>query len=283
MSKKLGQHFLKNPEKIRAIIAALELRDGDTVIEVGPGHGELTGELLRYPITLYAIEKDQNLYETLARKKWKDTKAKYCFIHEDIRNILQGGGAQFNSNKYMEVQPPSIHAPYKITGNIPYYLTGRLLRLLGELEPKPERAIFTLQREVAERITAAPPKMNLLAASIQFWADPKIITYISKNDFKPKPKVDSAVIKLKTKKYESGTKKPYYELIKILFKQPRKTILNNLRVFSEIPVGTILKKTGINPAMRPQNVSIEQIKNLAREFTHSPANGTETPRRDAIL
>lgn len=283
MSKKLGQHFLKNPEKIRAIIAALELRDGDTVIEVGPGHGELTGELLRYPITLYAIEKDQNLYETLVRKKWKDAKAKYCFIHEDIRNILQGGGAQFNSNKFMEVQPPYIHVPYKITGNIPYYLTGRILRLLGKLEPKPERAVITLQREVAERITAAPPKMNLLAASVQFWADPKIITYISKNDFKPRPKVDSAVVKLKTKKYESGMKKPYYELIKILFKQPRKTILNNLRVFSEIPVGTILKTTGINPAMRPQNVSIEQIKNLAREFSHSPANGTETPRRDAIL
>jgi 16S rRNA (adenine1518-N6/adenine1519-N6)-dimethyltransferase len=125
--------------------------------------------------------------------------------------------------------------------------------------------------------------MNLLAASVQFWAEPEIVDYISKKDFKPRPKVDSAIIKFNIKtsdvlRTSDVQKLKYYQLIKILFKQPRKTILNNLinlktSDFSKIDVNIrksdILKslnKVGINPQDRPQNLTIEQIKKLSTLF-----------------
>ena len=112
--------------------------------------------------------------------------------------------------------------------------------------------------------------MNLLAASVQFWAEPKIIGYVSRKDFSPPPKVDSAIIELKIKNYELRIKDNYYRIIKILFKQPRKTILNNLLSGigdkNKEEIVEKLKKAGIDPRARPQNLSIEQIIELSTLF-----------------
>ena len=128
-----------------------------------------------------------------------------------------------------------------------------------ELEHKPSLIVFTLQKEVAERLAAKPPKMNKLAASVQFWAEPKIIDYLKPSDFSPPPKVHSAIIRLLPKPYTLNPK-PYYQLVNIIFKQPRKTIFNNLR-------GTGLEKRlaeiGLTGQERPQNLTIDQIKTLA--------------------
>ena len=180
---------------------------------------------------------------------------------------------------------------FKIVGNIPFYITGYLLRILGELEKKPSLIVLTVQKEVAERVCAEPPRMNLLAASVQFWAEPKIIDYIPKTDFQPQPKVDSAIIKLVISNQPLATSENYYKLIKIIFKQPRKTILNNLAsgvkyqassiknqkipISSRIidKVGTkeeiikILETLKISPTDRPQNLTIEQIKNLSVQLS----------------
>ena len=171
---------------------------------------------------------------------------------------------------------------YKIIGNIPFYVTGYLFRVLGELKNKPSLIVFFLQKEVAQRICAKPSKMNpphrqtmwgmnLLAASIQFWAEPEIIDYISKKDFKPEPKVDSAIIKLSPRTYADWTRtdaENYYKFIKILFKQPRKTIINNLRpTINDLQqIKEKLKKLGINSNDRPQNLDIKQIKELSTLF-----------------
>ena len=87
----------------------------------------------------------------------------------------------------------------KIVGNIPYYITGKLLRIISELEHKPERTVLLIQKEVALRICATPPDMNRLAASVQFWADAEIIAHVPRNDFSPAPEVDSAVVVLNAK------------------------------------------------------------------------------------
>lgn len=253
--RKLGQHFLKNKSKIRKIIKALELKNGDTVIEIGAGHGELTKNLKsqsarwRTNLKIIAIEKDKKLAGVL-KLKFKHQKSKIEIIEGDALETI-----------------PQITKSYKVMGNIPYYITGRLLRVLSELKNKPKLIVLTIQKEVAQRICAKPPAMNHLAAAVQFWVEPKIIDFISKNDFKPRPKVDSAIIKLKVKPVTSYRLlvTNYYNLIKILFKQPRKTILNNLKAGLKIQKNEIIRKllmAQVNPEERPQNLSLEKLKKL---------------------
>ncbi len=249
--KFLGQNFLKDHKVLERIAEALEIKEGDTVVEIGPGHGELTRRILKYsPSKLMAIEKDGELIES--------------FLGELIDQYPNLEVVQADALK----QIPQIDYPYKLVGNIPYYITGHLLRILQGLSQKPSLIVLTLQKEVANRLCAEPPKMNLLAATIQLWAKPQIIRYISKKSFRPAPKVDSAVVKITpfgNQKVQEISDE-YYKIVKVLFKQPRKTILNNLRSLGATPEQ--LEKFGLDPRLRPQNLSIEQIKGLARLFTH---------------
>ena len=272
MSQKLGQHFLKSKEKLRKIAESLDLQDNDTVIEIGPGHGELTKELRikNSECRIVCIEKDKDLIEILKDKLSNDKNIK----------VVEGDA--------LEKLPLLIKSPklkiknYKIVGNIPYYITGYLFRILSELENRPSVSVFTIQKEVAERICAHSSKMNpthrkysmcgmnLLAASVQFWAEPKIVGYVPKKYFRPVPKVDSAILELRIKNYELRIKDNYYKLIKIIFKQPRKTVLNNLTSgFTGLKKEEIIEKllkVGVLPGFRPQNLKIEQLIELSTLF-----------------
>ncbi len=296
--KSLGQIFLINKDKIRKIVANLDLQKNDLVIEVGPGHGELTEEIRneRLDIRIIAIEKDKELAVDL-KNKFKNCK-NIEIIEGDALKIL----ADLINNlpaspKLQRGEPASLKLPlrsrdseasqrgerqttnnYKIVGNIPYYITGYLLRIIGELKNKPTLAVLTIQKEVAERICAKPPKMNLFAASVQFWAEPKIIDYISRKDFRPAPEVDSAIIVLRPRTNVNLTAPlagqaridadRYYKFIKILFKQPRKTILNNLRPITDNQqlLTAQLQKLEISLNNRSQDLSVEQIIVLSRAF-----------------
>jgi 16S rRNA (adenine1518-N6/adenine1519-N6)-dimethyltransferase len=249
MSKQLGQHFLKNKAVIRKIIDDLQLEDGDTVVEIGPGNGVLMKEMIGRgkKLKIIGIEKDSNLAENLINSR---------FVKENNIKIVKGDILDFL---------PRIKENYKLVGNIPYYITGYLLRILGEIRKKPLLIVFTIQKEVAERLTANPPKMNILGASVQVWGNIEILSYVSKNDFNPKPKVDSAVIKITPLKKEVPEK--YYETVKTIFKHPRKTILNNLLVESKEKKEVILekiKRAGLDPKMRPQNLGVEDIIKLSK-------------------
>ena len=268
MARSLGQHFLTNRFYLNKIVDSLNVKGSDFVVEIGPGHGELT-EVLAFRLQvlgknwkLITIEKDIKLVKFLKEKFSPDKNIEV--VYGDALKILP------SITKTQNLTPKT----YKLIGNLPYYITGYLLRILGELEPKPKTIVFTIQKEVAQRIIAQPPKMNLLAASVQFWAKPEIIGYIPKTAFSPQPKVDSAIIKLVPIPYALSPK-PYYRLIKILFKQPRKTILNNLINIkrADLPkidiniwrlnLQELLKKTGINPNDRPQNLSIVKISQMS--------------------
>ncbi len=280
MFQRLGQHFLKNKTKLKKIVDALELKESDVVIEIGPGHGELTYEIKnkKPKIKIIAIERDKELARALSHRvadkdleviegdALKEIKNQIEKIKNTPHKLLRNYTGQAN-------QKSKIIENLKIVGNIPYYITGYLFRVLGELESKPNIIVFTIQKEVAERITAKPPHMNLLAASIQFWAEPKIIGYISKKDFKPQPKVDSSMLKLEVRGERLEDSHTYYKFIRILFKQPRKTVVNNLVAGNRLQVtsdrGTILKKLhkfNIDPQSRPQNLTLAQIFALAKEF-----------------
>jgi 16S rRNA (adenine1518-N6/adenine1519-N6)-dimethyltransferase len=260
--RRLGQHFLKNNFVAKKIVAALQLVPDDTIIEIGPGHGELTEVVERetqstkHGIKIIAIEKDRLLAEQLRKK----------FAANNNIEIVEGDA--------LLVLPrlcSMLHVPCsKLCGNIPYYITGHLLRTIGEFTKKPSLSVLMVQKEVAERIVATPPRMNRLAASVQFWAIPKILAHVSKNEFTPPPEVDSIVLELTTKnqKQKIGSRE-YYEAVRALFQQPRKTILNNLvatekakrEVFEEG-----LSKIGVPPESRPQNLSTEDIIRIALYF-----------------
>jgi len=260
MNKRLGQHFLINKSAIKKIIAALDLQKNETVIEIGPGEGALTLPLLeereKLNCKIIGIEKDQQLAKKLGSN-----------IKLPISNfqIIEGDA--------LKILPPIIHNSsfmiqnYKIIGNIPYYITGKLLRIISELELKPALTVLMIQKEVAERVSAKPPKMNLLAAATQIWAEPKILFSLKPRDFNPPPKVDSTVIRLKphTITDNQETIISYYKMIKVIFKQPRKTLLNNLTTGLKIPKNGIEKILGslkIDPNARPQDLSLEKLKEL---------------------
>lgn len=249
MSSYLGQHFLKNKSAVEKIVAALQLVEGDNVIEIGPGHGELMAELLKHPIKLIAIEKDRELANEL----------------RDRFEVIEGDALKELVRVVQQLKTVS----YKLVGNIPYYITGHLLRIISELENKPSVTVLTIQKEVAERIVSQPPKMNRLSAITQFWAEPKIITILPPSDFDPPPEVESAVIELRSKKYEVRIMNNYYKMVKILFQQPRKTILNNLSFVlssSKEEIAEKLKLAGLKIPDRPQDLSVEMIKEITLIF-----------------
>src|SRR3989344_3468050 len=240
MRKKLGQHFLHNKAALQKIVDALSLHSGEIVIEVGPGHGELTEFLLRSDgIRVIGIEKDPALISTL-REKFKDTKS-FESYEGDVRTDLLSIIARFDS--------------YKLVGNIPYYLTGFLFRIISELPKKPDLIVLTIQKEVAERV----------------WAEPKILGVLERSDFSPPPEVDSAILELAPRKREEGFDDVrYFRFIKALFKQPRKMILNNLRdgfTLSKEDIEEKLKKFSLSSSLRPQDLSIEELVELSTVFS----------------
>jgi 16S rRNA (adenine1518-N6/adenine1519-N6)-dimethyltransferase len=261
-SRKLGQHFLVNKSAIGKIIAALDLERGDTIVEIGPGTGALTMPLAEkcrgLGCKIVAIEKDPELAKELGKN--------FQFSNTNFQ-IITDDALKFFLNWKLKIDN------WKLVGNIPYYITGKLLRIIGELENKPKLTVLTIQKEVAERIVAKPPKMNLLAAAVQIWADLEIIMNLKPKDFNPPPKVNSAIVQLKPNLSIPGTdSSKYYKVIKMVFKQPRKTLLNNLSAGLNLPknkILEILKKIGLTGEERPQNLSVEKLIGLSYTITNA--------------
>ncbi len=267
--KRLGQHFLKNRQKLKKIADSLDLKGGETVVEIGAGHGELTRMLLAVPnVKVIAIEKDKNLIKEL------EENFKFLISNFETNSNNQNSKLKIIHGDALKILPSVIrNSCCKIAGNIPFYITGQLFRVLGDLITNYQLPIttivLTVQKEVAKRICAKPPRMNLLAASVQFWADPEIVGFIPKKDFKPQPEVDAAILRLTSKqKLGKGNYQllitNYYKLIKVLFKQPRKTILNNLSALKpKEEVIPLLKKLRINPTDRPQDLAVATLKTIS--------------------
>lgn len=251
MGQKLGQHFLQNDEVAEQIAQEVAPQAGETVIEIGPGKQALTeplAQLCRAASADYiGIERDDALAQN---------------VRDAGLSVVEGDA--------IEILPKIVEslgsAPYRVVGNIPYYITGKLLRVLSELSHKPERTVLMVQKEVAERLCAAAPQMNLLAGAVQFWALPKNLFAVLAKEFSPAPKVDSAVISLTPRSVPfSVSSKIYYAALKAIFKQPRKLLLNNLEEFFENKetAKNFLAELGIAEKTRGQNLAVEKIVEIA--------------------
>jgi 16S rRNA (adenine1518-N6/adenine1519-N6)-dimethyltransferase len=263
--KSLGQHFLRCRWVINTLIRAAELTPKDIVLEIGPGTGILTRELARRVKEVTAVEKDERLADELAQ----------ALAHEKIRNTEILKGDILRSLQVIQAKLTSQNK-YKVVANIPYYLTSRLLRLLLENAPRPERIVLTIQKEVAGRILAKPPKMNLLALSVQAYATPKIIKNVPASCFTPAPEVDSAIISIRDisdRFFQENAvdKNRFFTLIRRAFSQKRKLLANSLLVqhsmLDKSKTESIVAGLGLPKNARPQELSLQNWARLAKSLS----------------
>lgn len=247
--KSLGQNFLTNPRIVEKIIATADLSGEETVVEVGPGFGILTEELLKRAKKVIAIEKDASLFQFL-REKFKDQ------IHSGQFELIYADA--------LKISPPK--KPYSWIANIPYSITSPLLDhfIRDNSENLPLRAVLLVQKEVAQKICAKPPRMNVLALHVQTFGNPKIIANVSRANFKPAPKVDSAIIKiefLETSKIpELKTKTDYEKYFALI----HKTFLKKRKMLRATLPQELLKKAGITETRRPETLSIKEWNNIVK-------------------
>ena len=265
--KTLGQNWLVNPHILDKVVSAAEISKADTILEVGPGTGNLTKKLAEKAGKVIAIEKDSRLVDCLKNEfSTKYAMTKSVEIVEG--DILKIDIEKLSRDLNLEIR----HFTYKVVGNIPYYITSNFLRTIFESAgwrmTQPKLIVLTVQKEVARRIMARPPHMNLLALSVQYYSEPEIIGYISKNNFRPVPKIDSAIIKLKPKNNEHRNKEQeekLFALMRIGFSEKRKQLAPILSKKLKIPKDELLeafKETGIKETARAENLSPEQWENL---------------------
>ncbi len=271
--KSLGQHFLRCGWVTQTLIEAASLAKTDTLLEIGPGTGVLTRELARHAKEVVAIEKDEKLADALADALAREEITNVRIIKGDIL-WLQLPQTKFGAEDDLNLVWGKNKSGYKVVANIPYYLTSRLLRLLLGGEPRPERIVLTIQKEVAERIVAKPPHMNLLALSVQAFGAPEIIKNVPASCFTPKPDVDSAIIRIaeiSDRFFMENRTDPadFFGFVRRGFSQKRKQLLNTLKGEGETPKKTVadaLIRLGLSPNARPEELSLQNWADLAKKI-----------------
>ena len=302
--KSLGQNFLKSVPALHAIVNAGEIKNTDTILEIGPGKGALTEKLLEVAGTVIAVEKDRDLLEFLQTKFSKEiTEGKFILINEDI--------LEFSGNKIFNSEGPTRYSEkgvggkillpensnYKIIANIPYNITGAILKKFLTAENQPERMVLMVQNEVAKRIVARDGSESILSISVKAYGNPKIIMKVPARYFSPAPKVDSAIIAIteingnnfafispleeyplggggnastpsrKRATPQEGNKfeKNFWEIVKIGFAHKRKMLLGNLKESNDnINWISILNSLNISEKTRAENLTLKDWLEIAK-------------------
>lgn len=262
--KSLGQNFLINDKILPTIIKAAEIKKDDVVVEVGSGHGILTQSLLDAGAKVFAIEKD---YE-LVRKSEKLMRSykNLTLVHQDALWFDLSG---FDPST-------SLGASYKVVANLPFNIASPLIRKFLETKNQPELMVLMVQKEVAEKITAKPgnSERGILTVAAEFYAESEIIQTVPKESFRPQPKVDAAIIKikphLKTRTWFGGQKVEsefFFRIVKAGFSAKRRQIHNSLTAglrLEKSKIITILKKSKIEPQLRAEDLTLDQWLGLCQ-------------------
>ncbi|MEZ4512251.1 MAG: 16S rRNA (adenine(1518)-N(6)/adenine(1519)-N(6))-dimethyltransferase RsmA [Chloroflexota bacterium] len=245
--KSLGQNFLFDEAVLGRIVAAGNVTAVDVVLEIGPGLGALTKVLAETAVSVTAVELDQRFLPILQSQLAPYDNVR--LIHGDI----------------LEQNPADLFdRPYKVIANVPYYITGAILRHLLSASHKPTCMVLTVQQEVAERLTAVPPNMSLLAVSTQFYGTPRLVATIKAGAFWPRPDVDSAVIRLDLDQQPLVAEKPFFRVAKAGFSQKRKQLKNNLRQLGLTPANlqSVLAAANIDGRRRAETLTVAEWQQL---------------------
>lgn len=245
-TKRKGQNFLVNEKILDDIIKAAEIKKEDVILEIGPGFGGLTEKLVKRAKKVIAVELDKKLAHFLSEK----------FRQQKNIEIIQDNILKFKNLK-LKIK----NYAYKIVANLPYNITGPVLRKFLNEKPKPQLMVLMLQKEVAERILAKNNKNSIISLITSFYGKAEIISTISKNNFWPRPKVDSAIIRIIpfNKNLSGISTKLFFSLIKTGFSSPRKQLINNLRKIKGRQIlESIFKKEGLDFKVRAEDLSLDQ-------------------------
>jgi 16S rRNA (adenine1518-N6/adenine1519-N6)-dimethyltransferase len=256
--KSLGQHWLHDRTSLLAVADAVQVKPGDTVLEIGPGMGTLTKYLLEAGANVVAVEFDEELIPKLV-KDFKSYGDQFRIEHTDI--------LKFDFTK--------LPKGYKVAANIPYYLTSNLLRLMVESTNPFSQAALLVQKEVAERVCADKGDMSLLSVSVQLYADAMLGLVVPAELFTPPPKVDSQVLILRfhdEAKFDIDDKKVFFRLVKAGFSERRKKLRSSLSGGLQITkpeAEELLHAAGIDPNLRAQSLDLQQWYSLYSKYLTS--------------
>lgn len=255
---RLGQHFLTHQWAAGALAHAAHIQPGETIVEVGPGKGILTKELLKHGRVL-AIEKDEELSELL-KETFKDK------IKEGHLTLIDGDVRDFIPETYgLE------SGSYVVAANIPYYITGEIIRQFLTAKAKPRALALLIQKEVAQRIVST--KESLLSLSVKAYGTPKIVEKVSKKHFSPPPKVDSAIILIDMVSdtfFKTMSEEVFFKVLHAGFASKRKTLVNNLSVvFEKELVLNALAQAGIPEKSRAEEVHLSEWSTLIGALINS--------------
>lgn len=255
--RRFGQHFLTDKNILQKIVRAAEVQADDTVLEIGPGLGDLTRALSASAARVVAVEVDRALATRL------DADFSSSNVH-----ILQGDVLQRAPEAWLA--EANCEPPFLVVANLPYYITSAILRYLLEAPTPPTRIVVMVQREVAQQMTARPPHSNLLAVSVQYYGTPRIVEQVPAGAFRPPPKVSSAVVRIDVHVPAAGTgADEFFRVVRAGFSAKRKQIHNALTnglALTRDETEQWLNRARIAPERRAETLSLEEWKRLAQTF-----------------
>jgi len=248
--KSLGQNFLFDDHILERIADAAEVSKGDQVLEVGPGLGSLTKQLAHRADHVVAVELD----------------GRFLFL---LRAELAGfDNVKLVQGDILEQNPADLfQGAYKVAANVPYYITGAILRHILSAVQKPSLMVLTVQKEVAQRITAVPPHMSLLSVSVQYYGQVQNLFAIKAGAFWPRPEVDSVVVRIDIpprSTAELAQEQAFFRIVRVGFSQKRKQLQKNLRQMGleKAKIAMALNKAGVDGSRRAETLSIKEWQSL---------------------
>lgn len=268
LKKSLGQNLLVDASHLNRIAGAADLKQTDTVLEIGPGLGSLTHHLAEQAGRVVAVELDQRLIPIL-RAQFAD-RPHVSFVHGDIleHNPAELIRAHLPGSPSADVSYKDVS--YKVVANLPYYITSAVLKHILESLSPPTLAVLLVQQEVAQRMAAQPGDMSLLAVSVQFYASPQLLQRIPAGAFLPRPKVDSRVVRLDVRPQPAVPDvQPahFFRTVRAGFGQRRKQLRNSLSAglsCSKQEAELWLTASGIEPSRRAETLSLQEWGTLTK-------------------
>ncbi|SCM82075.1 Ribosomal RNA small subunit methyltransferase A [uncultured Sporomusa sp.] len=258
MAKKLGQNFLIDGNVVDGIVAAAQVKAGDTVLEVGPGIGTLTQGLAEAGAEVTAVELDRRLLDVLAKTLEGYDNVKV--IHGDILKI--DISREINKEKY------------KLVANLPYYITTPIIMKFLEERLPVELLVTMVQKEVAQRMVAKPggKDYGALSVAVQYYTEPEIMFIVPPKAFIPSPAVESAVIRCTVRTVppvQVASEKMFFRVVKAAFAQRRKTLANGLKAngLDKAAVEKVLAQAGIDGTRRGEQLSLDEFAAIANAWT----------------
>lgn len=255
-NKSLGQHWLRDRDVLAHIADQAAITSDDTVLEIGPGLGTLTSELLRRAGKVIAVEFDSELARKLPAQ----------FPGKNLE-VINGDILTFDFS--------TLPVGYKVVANIPYYITSKIVQQLMTADNKPSVAVLLVQREVAQRLASKPGQMSILAISAQIFADVSLGDVVKAQMFTPPPKVDSQVVVLKTRQSPFLTdvnEVDFFKVAKAGFSAKRKKLRSSLSGGLKLPkgeVGSLLNQAQINPDDRAEALSLDDWVRLVKVICYN--------------